>query len=296
MNEAERYESLRHCRYVDEVVTDAPWSLTDEFLEAHKIDFVAHDDIPYASTDADDIYAPIKARGMFLVTQRTEGVSTSDLICRIVRDYDVYVRRNLKRGYSAHDLNVGFFKEKKIRIQNKMDNFKEKIKNYQEETKEFISKWEEKSREFINNFLDHFGNTNMNNLWNKTKIKVKRAISPSNDKTESSSDDDDDEEEEDESPRMKRRISRQISANSIRNNKLAKQGKRSLSNRKSNNKRARYESDEEDTTTTRAAAAGDVDDYIKNRNENRNYYLRSNNSKINAADSDDDSENEIPLI
>ena len=125
-----------------------------QFLEAHKIDFVAHDDIPYASTDADDIYAPIKAKGMFLVTQRTEGVSTSDLICRIVRDYDVYVRRNLKRGYSARDLNVGYFKEKKLRIQNKMDNFKEKIKNYQEETKEFINKWEEKSREFINNFLD----------------------------------------------------------------------------------------------------------------------------------------------
>lgn len=178
MNEAERYESLRHCRYVDEVVTDAPWSLDEEFLNKHKIDFVAHDDIPYASNDADDVYAPIKAKGMFLATQRTEGISTSDLICRIVRDYDVYVRRNLKRGYTAHDLNVGFFKEKKIRIQNKMDNFKEKIKNYQEETKEFINKWEEKSREFIHNFLENFGTTNVGDLWQETKNKVKRAISP----------------------------------------------------------------------------------------------------------------------
>jgi choline-phosphate cytidylyltransferase len=301
MNEAERYESLRHCRYVDEVITDAPWSLTDEFLEAHKIDFVAHDDIPYASTDADDIYAPIKARGMFLVTQRTDGVSTSDLICRIVRDYDVYVRRNLKRGYSAHDLNVGFFREKKIRIQNKMDNFKEKIKNYQEETKEFISKWEEKSKEFINNFLHHFGNTNMNTLWNKTKIKVKRAISPSNDNESSSSEDEDDKDAT--PPRMTRRMSRQMSANSIRNHKSLKQQqkddqksslKRSLSNRKSN-KRAKYEtteSDEEEEEEENNNINGEVDDYVKNRN----YYLRSNNSKINAADSDDDSENEIPLI
>ena len=37
MNEAERYEAVRHCRYVDEVVTDAPWSLNDEFLNTHKV-------------------------------------------------------------------------------------------------------------------------------------------------------------------------------------------------------------------------------------------------------------------
>lgn len=74
---------------------------------------MAHDDAPYNCNDQDDIYKVVKSMGKFVATQRTKGVSTTDLISRIVRNYDDYVQRNLARGYTAKELNVGFIKVSK---------------------------------------------------------------------------------------------------------------------------------------------------------------------------------------
>lgn len=180
MNDSERYEALRHCRYVDEVVRDAPWIITEDFLEKHKIDFVAHDEIPYYE-NGKDIYADIKARGMFVPTKRTEGVSTSEIVARIVKDYDMYVRRNLQRGYTAKELNVSFLSEKKFRLQNKLDDLKDKSKKVIGDVKgDLIQKWEEKSNEFIRHFLMMFGRDNLSQMWVKSKGRIKEALrSPS---------------------------------------------------------------------------------------------------------------------
>ena len=80
----ERAETIRHCKWVDEVIPSCPWIVTPEFIDEHQIDYVAHDDLPYGAAEGDDIYAPIKSRGKFLVTQRTEGVSTTGIITRFV--------------------------------------------------------------------------------------------------------------------------------------------------------------------------------------------------------------------
>lgn len=157
MNGAERYEALRHCRYVDEVVVDAPWTLDMEFLEKHKIDFVAHDEAPYTlGSTAEDVYAFVKERGMFMPTQRTEGVSTSDIVARIVRDYDTYVRRNLSRGYTRQDLNLSYLSGQRYALQNKVEEVKNEVQHKVEEVHDTIIRWEEQSKEMIISFLHMF--------------------------------------------------------------------------------------------------------------------------------------------
>lgn len=64
----------------------------------HNIDYVAHDDVPYVTAGIDDAYIIPKQLGKFIATQRTEGISTSDLVTRVIADRDRYIARNLKRG------------------------------------------------------------------------------------------------------------------------------------------------------------------------------------------------------
>ncbi|AOW04249.1 hypothetical protein B0I72DRAFT_138666 [Yarrowia lipolytica] len=128
LSDVQRYETVRHCKWVDEVVEDAPWCVTMDFLEKHKIDYVAHDDLPYASGNDDDIYKPIKEKGMFLATQRTEGISTSDIITKIIRDYDKYLMRNFARGANRKDLNVSWLKKNELDFKRHVAEFRNSFK------------------------------------------------------------------------------------------------------------------------------------------------------------------------
>ncbi|PLB35904.1 choline-phosphate cytidylyltransferase [Aspergillus candidus] len=125
---AERAESIRHCKWVDEVIPDCPWIVTPEFIDEHQIDYVAHDDIPYGADEGDDIYAAIKAQGKFLVTQRTEGVSTTGIITRVVRDYDQYISRQFKRGASRQELNVSWIKKNELEIKRHVGEIRDTIR------------------------------------------------------------------------------------------------------------------------------------------------------------------------
>ena len=142
MTEDERYESLRHCKWVDQVLPNAPWVITAEFLDAHDIDYVAHDALPYADAtgQTDDVYGPVKKMGRFKETQRTDGVSTSDLILRIIKDYNDYVLRNLSRGYSREELGLSLLKERRIRAGASIKNLSAKMKAQRKQVADRIRK------------------------------------------------------------------------------------------------------------------------------------------------------------
>ncbi|KAJ4155698.1 hypothetical protein LMH87_000932 [Akanthomyces muscarius] len=140
MSAKERAESLRHCKWVDEVIEDCPWIVTREFLEEHRLDYVAHDDLPYGADEGDDIYQPIKEAGKFLVTQRTEGVSTTGLITRIVRDYEKYISRQFKRGTSRQELNVSWLKKNELDIKRHVQELRDNITNNWSSTGQELSR------------------------------------------------------------------------------------------------------------------------------------------------------------
>ncbi|KAL5739600.1 hypothetical protein ACOSP7_028491 [Xanthoceras sorbifolium] len=165
MTEEERYESLRHCKWVDEVIPDAPWVVTQEFLDKHNIDYVAHDSLPYADASGagNDVYEFVKAAGRFLETKRTDGISTSDIIMRIVKDYNQYVMRNLDRGYTRKELGVSYVKEKRLRVNMRLKKLQEKVKEQQEKVGEKIqtvamhrNEWVENADRWVAGFLEMF--------------------------------------------------------------------------------------------------------------------------------------------
>lgn len=80
MNLRERSEVVRGCEFVDEVI-ESPYRMTDEFLDAHKIDLVVHGNDLSMET-LYHYYQPAIDRGVFRVVEYTSGISTSEIIER----------------------------------------------------------------------------------------------------------------------------------------------------------------------------------------------------------------------
>ena len=108
MSEIERTESVKHCKWVDEVYFPAPWHPNIEFIDNLNIDYIAHDTIPYTVPNTEDCYLPMKETGRFLPTLRTKGVSTSDLLTRILKNREKFYQKCLGKGMSRDQINLSF--------------------------------------------------------------------------------------------------------------------------------------------------------------------------------------------
>lgn len=87
MNDQERLTAVEGCKFVDEVVPGVPYVMSEEYLEyvidKYRIDFVVHGDDP-CIVDGKDVYAAAKAKGKYRSIPRTEGVSTTDIVGRML--------------------------------------------------------------------------------------------------------------------------------------------------------------------------------------------------------------------
>ncbi|KAJ8095214.1 hypothetical protein PM082_010436 [Marasmius tenuissimus] len=75
----ERCEVLRHCRWVDEVLPDAPWQIDEQFARERRVDYVVFDEGATVSPAYDKVrvrgYDEMKRLGKVILTKPTPGVT-----------------------------------------------------------------------------------------------------------------------------------------------------------------------------------------------------------------------------
>jgi ethanolamine-phosphate cytidylyltransferase len=88
LNDAERLAVVESCKWVDEMILDVPYDINEQFMNElwhkHKIDYIVHGDDPCLLPDGSDAYAAPKREGRFKTIKRTEGVSTTDIVGRML--------------------------------------------------------------------------------------------------------------------------------------------------------------------------------------------------------------------
>ncbi|GAB2271060.1 Ethanolamine-phosphate cytidylyltransferase, variant 2 [Dionaea muscipula] len=84
----ERMIMVQAVKWVDEVIPDAPYAITEDFMKKlfkeYNIDYIIHGDDPCVLPDGTDAYALAKKAGRYKQIKRTEGVSSTDIVGRML--------------------------------------------------------------------------------------------------------------------------------------------------------------------------------------------------------------------
>ena len=126
MNDNERLTMVEGCKFVDEVVPNCPYIMTSEYLDhiftTYDVDYVVHGDDP-CIVDGKDVYASAKRRGRYRSIPRTEGVSTTDIVGRMLLMTKEHHLKTRKRGNSLGSISLsGMIKDKDNNSDDDSDN------------------------------------------------------------------------------------------------------------------------------------------------------------------------------
>lgn len=80
----ERYKMVQAIKWVDEVVPAAPYVTTLETLDKYNCNFCVHGNDITLTVDGRDTYEEVKQAGRYRECKRTQGVSTTDLVGRML--------------------------------------------------------------------------------------------------------------------------------------------------------------------------------------------------------------------
>ena len=83
----ERVASVAGCKYVDQVLPNAPWRIDRAWIIQHRIELVVHGD-DYAEEQLDNIYNVPQEMGILRTVPYTNSISTTEIIRRILERND----------------------------------------------------------------------------------------------------------------------------------------------------------------------------------------------------------------
>ncbi|XP_061741373.1 ethanolamine-phosphate cytidylyltransferase-like isoform X1 [Nerophis ophidion] len=103
----ERYKMVRSIKWVDEVVEEAPYVTTLETMDKYNCDFCVHGDDLTLTVDGRDTYEEVKKSGRYRECKRTQGVSTTDLVGRMLLMTKTHYSNIDDSDYQQHTDNFG---------------------------------------------------------------------------------------------------------------------------------------------------------------------------------------------
>lgn len=84
MSDDERLATVRACKWVDEIQFDTPYDPSVAMLDKFSCTFCVHGDDTSTAADGTDAYADVRSAGRLKIVKRTEGISTTDLVGRLL--------------------------------------------------------------------------------------------------------------------------------------------------------------------------------------------------------------------